>query len=177
MPLTRQRKEHLVAEYEEGLSKAPHVFLLSFEGITVPQVTELRRRVRETGGRYIVVKNRLALRAIEGQSLGGLKGQFSGATAAAFGTDDAVSIAKVLTEFAKEVPAVTLKGGLVDGQEVGAEDVKEIASLPSREELIAKLLFLLQSPITSFVRTLNEIPRQFVAVLHQISKEKSDTSG
>jgi large subunit ribosomal protein L10 len=176
MPLSREQKENLVADYEQGLAQAPHVFLMAFEGVTVPQVTDLRNRVRESGGRYIVVKNRLALRAIEGQSLGGLESQFEGATAVAYGSEDAVSIAKALTEFAKEVPAITLKGGLVDGQEVAAEDIKEIASLPSREELLAKLLFLLQSPITTFVRTLNELPRQFVGVLGQIAKEKDASS-
>lgn len=172
MPLSRQQKENLVADYEKGLAQAPHVFLMAYEGITVPQVTDLRNKVRESGGRYIVVKNRLALRAIEGQSLADLAGQFEGATAAAYSSDDAVSIAKVLTEFAKDVPAITLKGGLVDGKEVAAEDIKEIASLPSREELLAKLLFLLQSPITNFVRTLNELPRQFVGVLDQIAGTK-----
>jgi len=177
MPLTREQKQNLVADYEDGLAKAPHVFLLGFEGITVPQVTELREKVRQSGGRYIVVKNRLALRAIEGEALGGLEGQFDGATAAAYCTDDAVGIAKVLTEFAKDVPAVKLKGGLVDGQEVFAEDIKAIATLPSREELIAKLLFLLQSPITTFVRTLNELPRQFVGVLDQIGKQKQESGG
>ena len=176
MPLSREQKQNLVADYEQDLAQAPHVFLFGFEGITVPQVTDLRNRVRECGGRYIVVKNRLVLRAIEGQNLGGLAHQFEGATAAAYGTEDAVSIAKALTEFAKNVPAITLKGGLVDGQEVAAEDIKEIAALPSREELLAKLLFLLQSPITSFVRTLNELPRQFVGVLDQIAVKK-DASG
>ena len=176
MPLTREQKENLVADYEHGLAQAPHVFLMAFEGITVPQVTDLRNRVRESGGRYIVVKNRLALRAIEGQNLASLASQFEGATAAAYSNDDAVSIAKALTEFAKEVPAITLKGGLVDGQEVAAEDIKEIASLPSREELLAKLLFLLQSPITNLVRTLNELPRQFVGVLDQIAQNKGASS-
>lgn len=176
MPLNREQKESLLADYEKNLAQAPHVFLMAFEGITVPQVTDLRNRVRESGGRYIVVKNRLALRAIEGQNLGGLAGQFQGATAAAYGSEDAVSIAKALTEFAKGVPAVVLKGGLVDGKEVAAEDISEIASLPSREELLAKLLFLLQSPITSFVRTLNELPRQFVGVLDQIAGTKDASS-
>ena len=172
MPLSREQKQNLVADYEEGLTKAPHVFLIGYEGITVPQVTELREKVRESGGKYIVVKNRLALRAIEGQDLGALAEQFEGATAAAYSTEDAVGIAKVLTEFAKDVPAIELKGGLVDGQAVASEEIKEIASLPSREELLAKLLFLLQSPITNFVRTLNELPRQFVGVLDQIAKKK-----
>ena len=177
MPLTRTQKEELVNEYQEGLAKAPHVFLMGFEGITVPQVTDLRSRVRESGGHYIVVKNRLALRAIEDQSLAGLQEQFSGTTAAVYAEEDAVAVAKALTEFAKEVPAITFKGGLVDGQPVAAEQIEQIAALPGREELLAKLLFLLQSPVTSFVRTLNELPRQFVAVLEQVRQKKEASDG
>jgi large subunit ribosomal protein L10 len=150
---------------------------MGFSGISVPQVTELRSRVRETGGKYVVVKNRLVLRAIAGEALEGLSEHFEGPTAVAFGDEDAVSIAKAVTEFAKDVPAIQLKGGLVDGREVAAEEIEEIASLPSREELIGKLLFLLQSPISSLVRTLNELPRQFVAVVDQIRAAKETTTG
>ncbi len=172
MALTREQKESLVDIYKNELAQAPNVFLLDFEGLSVPQATELRDKVREVGGSYVVVKNRLARRAIEGAALGGLEEHFQGPTAAAFGGEDAVSIAKALTEFAKEVPAVSFKAGLVDGQAVAAEDIKEIASLPSREELIAKLLFLLQSPVTRFVRTLAEMPRRAVSVLDQIRQAK-----
>ncbi len=172
MPLTRDQKEGLVASYQEGVAKAPHAFLLSCEGVTVPEVTEFRHRVRETGGEYVVVKNRLLLRAIEGAALDGLREEFSGATAVAYASEDAVALAKTVAEFAKSVPAVTLKKGLLDGQTVEASDIEEIASLPSREELIAKLLFLLQSPVTSFVRTLNELPRQFVSVLGEVAITK-----
>lgn len=174
MPLTREQKEQLAESYQNGLAKALNVFLLGFEGISVPDVTELRNQVRESGGEYVVVKNRLALRAIEGAQLESLKSEFKGTTAAAFSNADAAGLAKALTEFAKKVPAVTLKSGLLDGQTVAAAEIQEIASLPSRDELIAKLLFLLQSPVTSFVRTLNEIPRQFVGVLDQIGKTKEN---
>ncbi len=171
MALSRQQKDHLLASYEEGLAEAPHVFLMGYQGITVPQVTELRSRVRKSGGSYIVVKNTLALRAIEGKPLGGLSEHFQGPTAAAWG-DDPVSLAKALTDFAKEVPKIEFKAGLVDGQAVAGEDVKAIASLPSREELITKLVFLLQSPIARFVRTLGALPQQFVLVLDQIRQKK-----
>lgn len=172
MALSREKKEELVESYTKGLAKAPHVFLMGFEGISVPDVTELRNQVRESGGTYVVVKNRLAMRAIEGASLEGLREHFQGTTAAAFGSDDAVSIAKAVTEFAKKSPAIKLKGGLLDGQEVAAGDIEEIASLPSREELIAKLLFLMQSPVARFVRTLGELQRQFVVVVDQIRQQK-----
>ncbi|MFQ5527626.1 MAG: 50S ribosomal protein L10 [Thermoanaerobaculia bacterium] len=172
MAISRERKQELVELYENGLAKAPHVFLIGFEGISVPDVTELRNQVRETGATYVVVKNRLAMRAIEGAGLESLREQFQGTTAAAFGLENPVAIAKAVSEFAKKVPAIELKGGIVDGQQVAAEEIEAIASLPSREELIAKLLFLMQSPITSFVRTLNELQRQFVVVMDQVRQEK-----
>ena len=177
MPLSREKKENFVESYKSELAQADNVFLLDFEGISVPQATLLRNKVRDAGGHYVVVKNRLALRAIEGVALEGLKEHFQGPTAAAFSQEDAVSIAKALTEFAKEVPAVKFKAGLVDGQAVAAAEIQQIASLPSREELIAKLLYLLQSPISRFVRTLGEMPRRAVSILDQIRQVKESQAG
>lgn len=172
MPLTRDKKEQLVESYREGLGKAGTVILVSYKGVTVPQVTELRSRVRETGGNYTVVKNSLVLRAIQGGGLAGLENHFDGPVAVAYGDTDPVALAKVLTDFAKDVPAIELKAGLVDGQRVGSDELDEIAKLPSRDELIAKLLYLLQSPITNFVRSLAALPQQLVAVLSQVAARK-----
>ena len=174
MPFSRQQKEKLVESYQNGLAQAPHVFLIDYKGVTVTEVSELRRKVREAGGRYAVVKNRLVLRAIEGEALERVKEQFQGPTAVAYSGDDPVGLAKAVTDFAKEVPAIEVKGGLVEGQPVAAEEVQQIAQLPSREELISKLVFLLQSPISSFVRTLAALPRQFVVVVDQIRQQKQD---
>jgi large subunit ribosomal protein L10 len=172
MPLSRQQKVDLVDKYKQEMAGAPHAFLLDYKGITVPQVTELRAKIRETGGQYLVVKNTLALRAIEGQPLEQLKELFDGPVAVAYSQDDAVSLAKALTTLAKTVPAIQVRGGLVNGQAVEADQVKEIAELPTREELIAKLLFLLQSPVTRFVRVLAAVPRDFVVVLEQVRQKK-----
>lgn len=172
MPFTRQQKEALVSRYEGGFSTAPHAFLLSFSGISVPQITDLRSRVRQGGGHYEVVKNRLALRAVKGTAMEPLSGYFQGPTAVAYSGEDAVTLAKVLTDFAKEVPAIEFKGGLVGGQPVAAEDIKAIAALPTREELVAKLLFLLQSPVSRFVQALGAIPRQMVVALDQVRRQK-----
>jgi large subunit ribosomal protein L10 len=172
MSLSRQSKEGLVENYQGGVVKAPNVFLVKYQGITVPQVTDLRTRVRESGGHYEVVKNRIVLRVLDGSVLEGLKEHFEGPTAVAYNEDDPVALAKVLTDFAKEVPAIEFKAGFVDGQVVEAEELKQIATLPSREELIAKLLFLLQSPITGFVRVMAALPQQFVTVLEQVRQEK-----
>ena len=176
MAISREKKEQLVDSYEQDLAKAPHVFLMGFEGISVPDVTELRDRVRQVGGSYVVVKNRLAKRAIKGATLESLESEFQGTTAAAFGDEDAVGIAKAVTEFAKKVPAIRLKAGLLDGQQVAAREIEEIAALPSREELIAKLLFVMQSPVSGLVRTLGELRRQFVVVLDQVRQEREKGS-
>jgi large subunit ribosomal protein L10 len=173
MALTREQKQEIVERYERSLAKAPHAFLVSYQGIKVNDVTELRARVRAVGGDYEVVKNTLALRAIEGKPLAALSATFTGAIAVVFTESDAVAVAKTLTEFAKTVPQIVFRGGIVDGRPIAANEVEQIAKLPSREELIAKLLFLLQSPIARLVRTLSAIPRELVVVLDQIGKQKA----
>jgi large subunit ribosomal protein L10 len=171
MALSRARKQEIIEVYGGGLANATHAFLLSYKGVSVPPVTDLRSRVRQKGGKYLVVKNTLALRAVEGGALMALEGHFSGPTAVVYG-EDPVALAKVLHDFIKDVPAYEFKVGLVDGQIVAGAQIKELATLPSREELIAKLLFLLQSPITRFVRVLAAVPQQFVGVLDQIRVQK-----
>jgi large subunit ribosomal protein L10 len=174
MPLTRSDKEQLLEHYENGLAKAPHAFLIGYQGITVPQVTELRNRVRASGGEYVVVKNTVALRAIDSKALAQLKDHFVGPTAVVFSAKDPVALAKALTDSVKDMPALQFKAGMVEGRAIGAEQIKEIASLPSREALIAKLLFLLQSPITRLARVLAAVPQSFVSVLDQVRKKKEE---
>ncbi|HKI85469.1 MAG TPA: 50S ribosomal protein L10 [Thermoanaerobaculia bacterium] len=176
MPLTPSEKQNLVEEYRSGLAVAPHAFILGFQGVSVPQVTELRAKVRETGAHYIVVKNRLVRRAIEDAALAALGEHFQGPTAIAYCDEDPVALAKVLADFAKDVPVMSFKAGLVEGRAVAGSEITEIAKLPSREELIAKLLYLLQSPITRFARVLAALPRQFVTVLDQVRQEKEKTT-
>lgn len=175
MPLSRQQKIDLVDKYKGGLATAPHAFLLNYQGISVPQDTELRAKIRESGGQYLVVKNSLALLAIEGGPLEQLKELFDGPVAVAYSEDDVVGLAKALTESAKDIKAIEVTGALVNGEQVPATQVQEIADLPSREELIAKLLFLLQSPITRFARVLAAIPRDFVMVLEQVRQKKEES--
>jgi large subunit ribosomal protein L10 len=177
MPLTRADKEKLIAEYQEGLATAPHAFLLGFKGITVPQATELRNRVRATGGEYLVVKNNLALRAIDTTALAALEEHFAGPTAVVYSAKDPVALAKALTDYAKDVPAIELKAGMVERRAVAAGQIKEIAQLPSREQLIAKLVYLLQSPIARFARVLAALPQSLVVVLDQVRKQKQESGG
>lgn len=172
MAVTRQQKQALLERYEQGLAEAPHAFLVSFDRITVGQVTELRSRLREKGGQYVVVKNRVALRAVQGAALEGLKEGFKGPTAVVYAASDPVGIAKVLTDFAKDIPKLEFKGGLVDGKAVSASEIVAIATVPSRGELIARLLFLLQSPVSRFVQTLAALPRGLVVALDQVRRQK-----
>ena len=176
MALTRTKKQELIEDYAAGLATAPHAFLVGFKGMTVPQVTELRDRIRETGGHYQVVKNSLALRAVDGKGLANLAEHFTGPTAVAYTGDDVVALAKALADFRKDVPVVELKGALVEGVPVDAAQVEDIAKMPSRDELLAKLLFLLQSPITRLARGLAAIPRQLVVVLDQVAKEREGSA-
>lgn len=172
MALTRETKAELLAGYRSDMAAAPHAFLVGFSGITVGQVDDLRRRVRTAGGRYSVVKNRIARLAFEDSGLGVLSDHLVGPTAIAYSDDDPVGLARTLTEFAEDVPVLEFKAGLVDGQQVSAEAIREIANLPSREALVAKLLFLLQSPVARLVRGLGDVTPQFLRALNQVASRK-----
>jgi large subunit ribosomal protein L10 len=174
MAVSRAKKSTIVAGYEEAMASAEHAFVVGFKGISVAQVTELRRRIREKGGHYVVVKNTLARRAVEGKPLAQVKEHFTGPTAIVFSLTDPVALAKVLTEFAKESPVLQFRAGVVEGRPIAANQVGDIAALPSREQLIAKLLYLLQSPIARFVRVLAAAgPQRLATVLDQVAKQKS----
>jgi large subunit ribosomal protein L10 len=170
--MNRDEKAQAVSELNEGIGKATNAFLIDFKGITVPQVTELRKQVRDSKSEYVVVKNTLALIAVKDSPLVQLREQFSGPTAVAFNSTDAVMLAKALTKFAKDVPSVQFKGAMLNGQIVPANQIQAIASLPSREELIAKLLYLMQHPIRGLATVLQGTIRNFAVVLDQIARQK-----
>lgn len=170
--MNRDEKAQAISEFTEGIGSATNAFVLDFKGITVPQVTELRKQVRESGSEYIVIKNTLALIAVKDTPLTKLSGHFTGMTAVAYNTTDAVALAKVLTKFAKDVPAVQFKGAMLGGQVVAATEVQNIANLPSREELVSKLLFLLQSPIRGLATVLAANIRNLAVVIDQVRQQK-----
>jgi large subunit ribosomal protein L10 len=172
--MNREDKAAAISELGEGIGKATNAFVMSFKGITVPQVTELRRQVRDTSSTYVVVKNTLALIAVKDSPLTALKGAFSGPTAVAYNTTDAVALAKALTKFAKDVPAITFKGAMLDGQIVAADQIQAIANLPSRNELISKLLYVLQSPMRGLATVLAANIRNLAVVIDQIAKQKAE---
>ena len=170
--MNREEKAQAISELNEGIGKATNAFLISFKGITVPQVTELRKQVRESGSDYVVVKNTLALIALKDSPMIALGEQFSGETAVAYNSTDAVVLAKALTKFAKDVPSVTFKGALLNGQIVPAAQIQAIAALPSRNELLSKLLYLMQHPIRGLAIVLNANIRNLAVVIDQIAKGK-----
>jgi large subunit ribosomal protein L10 len=175
--MNREEKASMISDLSGGVAQATNAFLIDFKGITVPQVTELRKQVRETNSSYIVVKNTLALVAVKDSPLKGLENAFAGPTAVAYNTTDAVALAKALTKFAKDVPTVQFKGALLNGQVVPASEIQTIASLPSREQLVAKLLYLMQHPIRGLAVVLNGTIRNFAVVLDQIAKQKGGGEG
>jgi len=170
--MKREEKAQAISEFNESIGQATNAFIIDFKGITVPQVTELRKQVRESGSEYVVVKNTLALIAVKDSPLKTLECKFTGMTAVAFNRTDAVALAKALTRFAKDVPTVQFKGVMLDGQIVPVTEIQNIASLPSRLELVSQLLFVLQSPMRRLAIVLNANIRNIAVVLDQIAKQK-----
>jgi len=172
MAVSRETKETQLADLTQAFSGADAAILLSFTGIKVSEVTELRRQVRAAKGQYKVVKNTLAKRALKGTSFEPLSEHFTGATAVAYSTDP-VGLAKVLTTFAKTAPVLQVKAAVVQGKAIKPAEVGELANLPGKPELYAKLLFLLNAPAVQLVSVLSAVPRDFMTVLAEAEKKKA----
>ncbi len=169
------KKVAVVEQMSEDLAGVGSLVLSDFTGINVEEISELRKRCREAGVTFRVVKNTLVGRAVEGTDKEELTEHFGGPTAIAY-SDDMVAPAKVLKEFAKEFQKLEFKAGYVDGQVVDASGVQALADLPSREQLLSMVAAGIQAPTASLVRTLDATVSGLVNALDQIAKQKGEAA-
>lgn len=169
---TLLRKQEIVNELKDKLNNAKIVIVFDFTGIDANSVADFRKEIKKIDTEMKVVKNTLFKRACEGTELYDKMEIFESPSALLLGYGDIVETAKKLNEFLKDRETAKIKGGLVEGRYATAEEIESVAKLPSREQLIAQLLAVMQAPITNFVRTLNAVPQKLVLVLNAIKEEK-----
>jgi large subunit ribosomal protein L10 len=159
------------------LAKVSTLILTTFQGITVDNDTKLRRAVQAAGGKYKVVKNTLAERASAGTAAEGVLKDLKGTNSIAFTYNDPVALAKALTKIAKDVPAFQFKAGVVEGRVISIAEIQSLANLPSKEELISKVMFLLNAPAQRLAMTLNALPRNIAVTVSEAIKINKFGSG
>ena len=174
MGLNLEQKQAVVAEVAAKLAGAQAVIVAEYRGLDVGRVTQLRAKARKSGLYLRVLKNTLARRAVKGTPFESLSDQMVGPLMYGI-TADPVAGAKVLSEFARENELFVIRGGAMPGSRMSDKDVKALALLPSREQLLAKLVGTLQAPVAKLVRTMNEVPARFARTLaaYRDSKEKA----
>ena len=174
--MNKQEKAQEIESLKSELAERPPTFVLAYRGLTVNQVSLLRKRVRASSSRYRVVKNRLALRVIKGTPYEGLAPHMKGPVAIAYGRKDPAALAKTLEDFSKENQGLQVKAALVDGRVIDAQAVKNLASLPSREVLVTRLLSVLTGPMVRLVTVMKAPARGLVRALDEIARKK-ETQG
>jgi large subunit ribosomal protein L10 len=173
LSLNLEGKKEVVADFSARLAKAQTIVLAEYRGLPVEKITQLRARARASGVYLRVLKNTLARRAVQGTPFEKLSDQMVGPLAYGL-SEDPVAAAKVLHAYAKENDRLVIKAGALPNQVMSAKDIGNLATLPGREELLAKLMGTMQAPVAKFVQTLNEVPGKFVRTLAAIRdlKEK-----
>lgn len=173
MGLNLDSKKAVVGDLTERLASAQSIIIAENRGLEVAGATQLRKKARDAGVYLKVLKNTLARRAVAGTPFEGLTSELTGPLMYAI-SDDPVAAAKILNDFAKDhAEQFVLRGGALPNKVLDAASVKTLATMPSREEMLAKLLGTMQAPITQFVRTLNEIPTSFVRAVAAVRDQKA----
>lgn len=172
--MARADKVAMVEELTDKLKRGQGVVVADYRGLNVKQMTELRAKLRAEGVELQVAKNTLVLRAAQNADVEGMETLLTGPTVLAYGYDDPVVAAKVMSEFARSNQALEIKGGLVEGKVIDADGVKSLSELPSREELLAQVLRGFQSPISGLANVLQGTIRKLVYALEAVRQKKED---
>ena len=172
MAVTKAKKTQQVEKLSKDLSNVSNMVVATYTKMTVSQDFELRKALRGAGAKYQVVKNTLAERAAKGTKVEGALKDLAGVTSIAYTTGDPVAMAKVLTKIAKDTPEFTFKVGVVEGGVVSIKEIESLATLPSREELLSKLLFLINAPAQRLATAINAVPRNLAVVIDQAVQQK-----
>ena len=173
MAVTKARKAEQVEKLAKDLNNVHNLIVATFEGLTVEKDFELRKSVRTAGGRYAVVKNTLAERAAKGTVIADALKDLKGVTSIAYTKADPVALAKALTKYAKDNPEFKFKAGVVEGRAVSIKELEALASMPSKEEIFSKLLFLINAPAQRLVTVMSAVGRDLAVVVSQgVEKKK-----
>jgi len=167
MAVSRAKKSEQVEKLSENLKNVSSVIVTTYSKMTVAQDYELRKTLRSTGAKYQVVKNTLAQRAAKGTKLESVLKDLAGVTSIAYTEGDPIALAKALSKYAKDNPEFTFKAGLVEGRAISIKEIETLATMPSKEEIMAKLLFLINAPAQRLVTAMNAVGRNLAVVVNQ----------